>query len=225
MKKRALTWLGGAAIAFAPAVSSAHSFELFPDLSEMSAESSLASSPDPREVHIKSISYAGTGCPAGTVANVLSDDAKAFTLLFDSYVAEGGPGIPLSAGRKNCQIAVDMKFPQGWSFTIFQVDYRGYANVDFGAVGTQKTSYYFAGQPKTASMQSNFRGPYTNDYRIRDSLGLAATVWSPCGVNRALNLNTQVRVITSGRQQALMTLDSVDGQLTHQYGLQWQRCR
>lgn len=225
MNHKALTWLGGAAIALSPTLSSANTFDLLPDLGEMIAESSLPSAPNPREVYIKSISYAGTGCPAGTVANMLADDAKAFTLLFDSYVAEGGPGIPLSAGRKNCQIAVDMRFPSGWSFTIVDVDYRGYANIDRGALGTQKTTYYFAGQTKTAALESNFRGPMAKDYQIRDTLGLAAAVYSPCGVNRALNLNTQVRVQTSGSQQALMTLDSIDGQLTHKYGLQWQRCR
>ena len=118
-----------------------------------------------------------------------------------------------------------MRFPQGWSFTVADVDYRGYAKIDPGAVGTQKTTYYFAGQTKQAALQSNFRGPVDKDYHISDSLGLAALVFSPCGVNRALNLNTQVRVQTSGSQQALMTLDSIDGQLTHLYGLQWQRCR
>ena len=117
----------------------------------MRPESNAANGPDPGQVTINKVSYAGTGCPAGTVAEMLSDDLKAFTLLFDSYVAEGGPGIPLSAGRKNCQIAVDMRVPQGWSYTIVQVDYRGFAQIDRGATGTQKTSYYFAGQPKTAA--------------------------------------------------------------------------
>ncbi len=218
-----LTWLGGMALAITPTLANAHSFGLLPDLGVIATDIAPIA-PNPDEVYVNSISYAGSGCPAGTVANVLADDAKAFTLLFDSYVAEGGPGIPLSAGRKNCQIAVDLRFPQGWSYTIVDVDYRGYAKVDAGALGTQKTTYYFAGQTGSASMKTDFPGPYAKDYQIRNSLGLAAAVFSPCGVNRALNLNTQVRVQTSGSQRALMTLDSIDGQVTHQYGLQWQLC-
>jgi len=181
--------------------------------------------PNPREVYINGISYAGSGCPAGSVSQVLSSDAKAFTLLFDSYIAEAGPGMPLSLARKNCQIAVDLRFPQGWSYSVFTVDYRGYARLDPGTSGQQVSSYYFSGQAKTGSLRTNFYGPTERDYQIRDTLGLDAVVWSPCGANRALNMNTQVRVTASGRQRALLTVDSIDGELKHIYGIQWRRCQ
>lgn len=184
----------------------------------------LDTSPNPNEVHIQSIAYAGSGCPAGTVSESVAPDAKAFTLLFDSYVAEGGPGILLKESRKNCQIAVDLRFPQGWSYTIFDVDYRGYVRIDRGASGLQKSSYYFQGQSLGASLQSTFVGPVDKDYHFRDTLGLDALVWSPCGMSRALNINTQVRVTTRASQRALMTIDSIDGQLTHVYGIKWRRC-
>lgn len=199
-----------------------HDFGLERDLG-MEAIDSIG--PNPNQVHIQNIVYAGSGCPAGSVSELLAPDAKAFSLLFDSYVAEAGPGIPLSKGRANCQIAVDLRFPQGWSFTIFEVDYRGYAQLDRGATGTQKTSYYFQGSPATASLASNYYGPYNNDYHIRDTLGLSATVWSPCGMTRALNMNTQVRVTAPAGRRAFMTVDSIDGQLTHIYKLQWRQCR
>jgi hypothetical protein len=155
----------------------------------------------------------------------MSDDAKAFTLLFDSYVAEAGPGMPLSLARKNCQIAVDLRFPQGWSYSIFTVDYRGYARLDPGTSGQQVSSYYFSGQSKTGNLRTTYYGPAERDYQIRDTLGIDALVWSPCGVNRALNMNTQVRVSATGRQRALMTIDSIDGELKHVYGIQWRRCQ
>jgi hypothetical protein len=183
-----------------------------------------AAGPNPSQVHIHSIAYAGSGCPAGSVSESVSPDAKAFTLLFDSYVAEGGPGILLKEGRKNCQIAVDLRFPQGWSYTVVDVDYRGYVRIDSGASGLQKTNYYFQGQSTGPALQSTFKGPTDKDYHIRDSLGVDALVWSPCGASRALNLNTQVRVTTRGNQRALMTIDSIDGQLTHKYGIQWRQC-
>lgn len=181
--------------------------------------------PDPSQVSIQKIAYAGSGCRAGTVSDLMSPDAKSFTLLFDSYIAEAGPGIPLSESRKNCQIGVDMRFPQGWSFTVFEVDYRGYARLDRGTTGLQKTDYYFAGQSKSASLQSNFFGAVDRDYQVRDTLGISSLVWSPCGVTRALVMNTQVRVTARGQQRALMTVDSINGELTHKYGIQWQRCR
>ncbi len=181
--------------------------------------------PDPGQVKIKKIIYAGSGCPAGTVSDILADDAKAFTLLFDSFIAEAGPGIALSSGRKNCQLAIDLRFPQGWSFTVFDVDYRGFADLERGTTGLQKSSYYFQGSALTPSLQTLFRGPLSSDYHIRDSLGLSAVAWSPCGMTRALNINAQVRVTAPSGRRAAMTLDSVDGQLTHIYGIQWRRCR
>jgi hypothetical protein len=181
--------------------------------------------PNPNEVHINSIAYAGSGCPAGSVSESVAPDAKAFTLLFDSYVAEAGPGVLLKEGRKNCQIAVDLRFPQGWSYSVIDVDYRGFVQLDPGTTGLQKTNYYFQGQSFGPSLQSSFRGPVAKDYHIRDSLGIDAVVWSPCGMTRALNLNTQVRVTASGGRRALMTTDSIDGELTHVYGLRWRKCR
>lgn len=181
--------------------------------------------PNPNQVTIRSIAYAGSGCPAGTVSESLAPDAKAFTLLFDSYVAEAGPGITLSSGRKNCQIAVDLRFPQGYSVTLADVDYRGYAKLDPGATGIQKTSYYFQGQTRRADLKSTYRGPMDDDYTISDKLALESLVWSPCGLSRALNLNTQVRVSARGIARGLMTVDSIDGQLTHIYGVRWRRCR
>lgn len=180
--------------------------------------------PDPRTVSIRSIAYAGSGCPAGTVASNMAGDAKAFTLLFDSYVAEAGPDISLAQSRKNCQVVVDLKFPTGYSFSLIKVDYRGYASLDAGTTGVQKTNYYFQGQSVGPSLTSTFHGPYNDDYQARDTLAIDAAVWSPCGASRALNLNTQVRVTASGRKRALMTLDSLDGQIEHVYGILWRKC-
>ncbi len=187
--------------------------------------SSSAFAQSPEYVRIRSISYAGSGCPAGTVSQNVAQDLKAFTLLFDSYIAEVGPGVQLNQSRKNCQIAVDLHFPQGWSYSILDVDYRGYASLEAGVTGTQQSAYYFQGSAATATLRSNFRGPTQQDYQIRDSLGLAAVVWSPCGATRALNINTQVRLTSSNRfARGLMTTDSIDGELTHVYGVRWRRC-
>lgn len=188
------------------------------------AQTATADAPD--NVYVRSIAYAGSGCPAGSVAENISPDLKAFTLLFDNYIAEVGPGIPAREKRKNCQINVDLAFPQGWSYTIFTVDYRGFMSLEARVTGLQKSSYYFQGSRATASLQSTFRGPTDEDYQVRDTLGLNALVWSPCGANRALNINTQIRVDNSRNRRGLglATLDSIDGQLQQIYGIRWRRC-
>lgn len=184
----------------------------------------LAFGPD--NVEIDSIVWAGSGCPAGSVSSNVSDDNQAFTLLFDEYIAEIGPFVSKREKRKNCTINIDLSYPQGWSFSIFKVDYRGFASLDRGVKGTQKSTYYFQGSSNSISMQSNFYGPTDEDYVASDSLGLSALVWSPCGENRSLNINSQVRLDNrrNVNGSGIMTLDSIDGNIKQIYHIKWKRC-
>jgi len=188
-----------------------------------SASTALASPP---WAYIRSMTHAGTGCPAGTVAENLALDRKAFTLIFDAFVAEGGPGVPFRDRRKNCHILIDLQFPQGWTYSIFTVDYRGYASLDREVRGIQQSSYYFQGQQLGPRFRTRLTGPYDGDYQRRDTLGISALAWSRCGMRRALNINAQVIVNNryNRRGEGVMTLDSIDGQIRHIYGIMWKRC-
>ena len=53
-------------------------------LFSMLAASAFADAPD--YVRVRSITSAGSGCPAGSVVQNISQDRQAFTLLFDSAV-------------------------------------------------------------------------------------------------------------------------------------------
>jgi hypothetical protein len=180
----------------------------------------------PGYVTVRSIAYAGSGCPAGTVAENVSQDLQAFTLLFDNYIAEVGPGVAFSSRRKNCQLNIDLDFPQGWSFSILTVDYRGYVSLEPRVAGLQQSSYYFQGQFQTARLRTPMVGPIDRDYQIRDTLGLGAVVWSPCGATRALNINTEIRLENSQNPSGsgLLTTDSIDGAVRLIYGFRWRRC-
>jgi hypothetical protein len=190
----------------------------------LSVQGLASGSPD--YVRVRSINYAGSGCPAGTVAENISPDYKAFTLEFDSFIAETGPRQPLSASRKNCSIALSIDHPDGWQYTIFSVDYAGYISLDSGVQAMQKSLYYFQGQSATANLQTTFYGPTDRDYQIRDFLGITEQVWSPCGAKRALILNAQVIANNyrnpSGR--GVITLDTIWAYARHRYSLQWRRC-
>lgn len=190
----------------------------------VASASAFAQGPNPREVYINSIGFAGTGCPAGTVAGNISEDAKAFTLLFDSYTAEAGPGVLLGEGRKACQVNIDIHLPQGWQYSLFTVDTRGFLNLEAGTSAVQSNKYYFQGSLNGPTKTSNFSGPRVGDYTVRDLIGVTSMVWSPCGINRALNVNTSVRVAAAGGRRAFATVDSIDGEFKLLYGIQWRRC-
>jgi hypothetical protein len=185
----------------------------------------LADGPNPREVYINNIVHGGTGCPQDTVAGDISEDGKAFTLLFDAFAAEAGPRIARSENRKFCQLTVNLHVPQGWSYTLIDVSYKGFASLDRGTQGVQSSTYYFQGaMGSRATLTSTLRGQMSDDYQIRDTVPLEALVWSPCGVNRALNIKASVQAKATGTKQALMTIDSIDGELTHIYRFSWRRC-
>jgi Domain of unknown function (DUF4360) len=172
-------------------------------------------------VRIRNISWAGSGCPAGAVAVGLAPDFSASTLSFNSFVAEIGPGVSPSSSRRNCQILVDLDFPQGWSYSLADVDCRGSANLDPGVSGVQESVYSFQGGSHTGRLQTTLNGPRVGDYQIRDTLGLEALVWSPCGDQRALNINSSVRLENhSGNPNARGMMSAVE----HMYSLQWRRC-
>lgn len=102
--------------------------------------------PNPNDVYIRKFTYAGSGCPYGTVANSTDASKEVLTLLFSDYVASIGPGTKVADRRKNCAISLDIHYPQGYQYAIFTADYRGYADLEYGVTGEQQSTYYFAGQ-------------------------------------------------------------------------------
>lgn len=170
------------------------------------------------------LNYNGTGCPLGSVAQDIAPDQKAFTLLFSQYVADVSPGVMFA--RKNCQITATLKVPQGWSFAIATVDFRGNVALTPGVSATQKATYYWQGNIHQATASTNFYGPRNEDYTLRDTIGLNSLVWSECNAQRALNINTQVSVqnTTAVNGYGSMSTDSIDGTVEQIYGLQWRRC-
>lgn len=102
--------------------------------------------PNPDDVQIVGFVYGGTGCPSNTVSSVLSDDRTIMTLIFDQYIAQIGPGVSVTENRKNCQLNINLRYPGGFQYSVFSADYRGYAYLEKGITGVQKSTYYFSGQ-------------------------------------------------------------------------------
>ncbi|TKX19998.1 hypothetical protein C1H76_7882 [Elsinoe australis] len=181
--------------------------------------------PDPTQVQITGLTYGGTGCPQGTVASVISADRTYMTLIFDSYVASLAPGVAVTENRKNCQLNVGLHYPGGFQYSIFSADYRGYAALDKGVTGTQKSTYYFSGQTQQTSTETTFTGPMSKDYLINDQAESTSAIWSPCGAEGLLNINSQVRLTSTDKKASgLLTTDSVDAKITQKLYLSWRKC-
>ncbi len=205
---------------------------LLPLLLLTAGHAAAQSAPPARSVTLKSIKYNGSGCPIGTVAENISADNQAFTLTFSEFIAEAGPNVSPRSNRKNCQLTAVLSIPPGWQYTVGSFNYRGFIDVDPGVTATHTTSYYFQGQGQTGTFQSRQNGPYADAFTYTDTIGLnSQNLWSPCNIERALNINAAIYVGVNDPRNTSSTgyiaNDSIDGELRqrYSYSLYWRPCR
>jgi hypothetical protein len=168
--------------------------------------------------------YGGNGCPAGSASATLSPNEDTLSLLFDSYMAEAGGVTGRRVDRKACNIAIPVTVPQGYSISVFKVDYRGFNSLPSGAFSRFAVEYFFAGSVGPRQ-QKTFVGPSNSDYLLTSNLQATSLVWTPCGASTNLRVNSSMMTQTNNAmQQALSTVDSVDVNAGLVYHIQWRRC-
>lgn len=168
----------------------------------------------------------GTGCPIGTAAVAVSPDNTAFTVTYSEYTAEVGPGLAASAARKNCQLNLNVHVPSGFTYAVNQTDYRGFADLAPGATGVERASYYFQGMASGAYIQHTIPSG-TGNWQFSDAVQIASFVWHPCGAQRNLNVNTEVRVVkgtSAANSSSYVAMDSTDGSINTIFHFSWARC-
>ncbi|WP_086662473.1 DUF4360 domain-containing protein [Lentzea kentuckyensis] len=182
--------------------------------------------PPPGAVTIDLVTVNGSGCPPGTASVAPTPDNTAFHALYSDYIALVGVGARPTDFRKNCQLTLRVNAPQGYTYGISQVDYRGYIQLAGGATGTQKANYYFQGTVPTEYRSHTWRGPVSDNWQSSDE-GLAV-VYRPCGEPRNLNINTELRVSAGTSDPktttSFMAMDSTDAYVATVYQFAWKRC-
>ncbi|KNB50706.1 DUF4360 domain-containing protein [Streptomyces caatingaensis] len=184
--------------------------------------------PPPDRIVIDVVTVNGSGCPAGTAAVAVAPDNTAFTVSYSNYLAQVGVGSKPTDFRKNCQLGLNIHVPQGFTYAIAEADYRGFAHLESGATGLEKASYYFQGMSQTASQTHRFSGPLSDDWQTTDTTDVASLVYAPCGSQRILNVNTELRVGAGTSDPAsttsFMAMDSADGSVNTLYHFAWKQC-
>lgn len=188
-------------------------------ISMMAASTALAA-----DIRLGEPEYGGTGCPAGSASVSLSPDSKAISILFDQYVVEAGGA--KSFDRKNCNIAIPVQVPNGYSVAVMAIDYRGFIGLTAGARATLSVNYFLAGQGRGVSTSKTFQGAVSDNYLKSDRLGIESLVWSACGASTILRANTSMLVQSNRyREQAMATVDSADIESGLVYHIQFRQCR
>jgi hypothetical protein len=193
------------------------------------AQAAPEKSPTPDEMMIIDVVKAnGSGCPEDTAAITVSKDNKAFTVSYSEYTAQVGPEASALAFRKNCQLALDIKVPSGFTFAIATADYRGFASLQKGAWAQQNANYYFQGYTQTTRSEHTFKGPMSDDWQRTDEVGIASLNFLRCGDRRFLNINTELRVnrgtSDSKKLTSFISMDSTDASINTVYRVQWKKC-
>ncbi|GHF54995.1 hypothetical protein GCM10010218_40430 [Streptomyces mashuensis] len=187
-----------------------------------------APKPPPDRVVIDVVAVNGSGCPAGTAAVSVAADNTAFTVTYSDYTAQVGVGAKPTDFRKNCQLGLNVHVPQGFTYAIARADYRGFAHLEDGAAGMERASYYFQGSANTTSVSHRFTGPLTDNWQSSDVTAADALVYAPCGVQRILNVNTELRVGAGTSDPrtttSFMAMDSTDGSVNTLYHFAWKEC-
>ncbi len=169
-------------------------------------------------------SYGGNGCPGGSASAILSPDNSELSVLFDNYIAEAGATTGRRIDRKSCNLAVPVRVPSGYSVAIVQVDYRGYTAIPAGGRNQFDVEYFWAGArgPKISRV---FTGPSNDSYIVTDRLLASTLVWSGCGAEVNLRINSSMMAQSNSRmEQTIGTVDSVDVSSGLIYHLTWRRC-
>lgn len=197
-------------------------------LSLISPPTDPSVAPPSEKITVDVVTVNGSGCPAGTTAVAVSPDNTAFTVTYSDYLAQVGVGAKATDMRKNCQLVLNVHIPSGFTFAIAQADYRGFAHLESGATGLEKANYYFQGSSSNSSASHQIPSPYDDNWQTTDITPVAELVFAPCGVQRYLNVNTELRVGAGTSNTAATTsfisMDSTDGSVSTMYHFSWMKC-
>jgi hypothetical protein len=165
----------------------------------------------------------GSGCPAGTATVRMLSDNSGFRVAYRDFVARDGGNAAPTDIRQNCQVNVTIHIPQGFTYAIASADYRGQASLQNGASALHRTNYYFQGSSDNNVFDHVFAGPFRGTWRSSDSTPFTELVFAPCGVDRSLNINTELRV-NSPVGASWISMRSSDGDVDTIAHFSWKQC-
>lgn len=195
------------------------SFAVLASLVTLAAPSVMADS-----LYLGTPSYGGPGCPQGTASVNLSPDQSQISILFDQYTLAAGGFTGKTMDRKSCNVAIPVHIPQGYSISIFQVDYRGFNALPAGGSSQFRVEYFLAGM-KGPTYTRNFSSMNNGDFTISNTIAAEALIWSACGKDVILRTNSAMAVRTNSmNQDAQAGVDSIDIDSGLVYHIQWRAC-
>ncbi len=184
-----------------------------------------AEQPPADRIVIDVVTVNGSGCRVGTSAVAVSPDNTAFTVQFSDYAAGVGPGFGPVESRRNCQLNLRVRVPSGYTYAIAGYDHVGFLSLAQGAQAMLRSEFHFQGQSSAPLATWQFQGPREDEWQVSNRVEPAALIYAPCGEQRSLNLNTEIRVMKGASPPSATSFMSMDtGGRAQLYQLVWKRC-
>jgi len=182
--------------------------------------------PDAITISVQTIN--GSGCPAGSADVKTAPDRTSFSVRYKDYKAQDGGSAAATDARKNCQLNLLVTVPQGFSYAVSEIEYRGWARLGEGATAEQNALYYFTGNSSTAethySINGNdkgYNGPWSNTDTVE------TLIWAPCQTQTNLNINSDLRVRANDAAEDFtneISMNRTDASVNTVFHFSWKRC-
>ena len=191
-----------------------------PQAQEASSGDQALTVPNKNGVYFVSVSAQGSGCPAGSWKVRVSPDGEVFTLTFSKYELSLQPEQTASLKTLACNLALELNSPAGTSYAVTKLAYQGYVKMDSGMTAEQSAYYTFTGAgavnvdgPEIRSSKNVIKGPYDDSFLFEDNVSTTALNWSDCATERALLVETRLRLQNgTPKGGGYLNLSSIDGE-------------
>lgn len=174
----------------------------------------------------------GTGCPLGSSKVSISNDGRFFIIDFSSYKLHVTPRAKVEV--QDCVLSTKVTTPEKYQFAVSKFRYQGDVDLDTGVQLRIKARYWFQGDASevgNTERENNMTGPLDQNFQFSYTPDPETLVWSPCGVERDLNVQTVLRLLngspakTGYASLAKVTTGSQPSpDFSLAFGFVWRKC-
>ncbi len=154
-----------------------------------------------RGLAVETVNFNGSGCPAGKETGTLVQGDILWLKFARAQKAEIGPNTSLSASRRNC--AATIRFANNnKSYAVDSI--ASYIEADIPAQNSASVnvSWFFEGTGQTGSYSDTLEGDYAGIWLNNFDSIVSSELWSPCKADRALTVNSAIRISGPRNQPA-----------------------
>lgn len=167
------------------------------------------------------------GCPEGSYSIVTAPDGGALSVLFDNFAVTGTQANGGFA-RMTCAIEIPLRLPEGYSLDVYQMDYRGFAQLGHKQRAELQVDYGTGRGNRGRRFHRHVKGTFAGDFTFNENLRGGILKRMGCGEEAVLNFRATLTLVSKrDDREGTMALDSVDGapQGGLVFGLDLKKCR